>query len=67
MFWHQSRMTCRLGDAVLDEHALGLGHGQEELVEALFVVLAQRAQLALGAVLERDFLGILLEFDIRVT
>ena len=53
----------RFDDAVFDEHALGLGHGQEELVKVLLVVLAQRAQLALGPVLELDFLRILLQFE----
>ena len=38
----------RLGDTVFDKHALTFGHGQEELVEVLLIVLAQRAQLALG-------------------
>jgi hypothetical protein len=47
---------------VFDEHALGLRHCHKELVEVLFIVLAQRAQLAFGPVLQFDILRILLEF-----
>jgi hypothetical protein len=48
---------------VFDKHALTFGHGLEELVEVLLIVLAQRTQLALGTILQGDFLGELLEFD----
>src|SRR4029077_9565012 len=50
------------GDAMFDEHAFLFGHGEEELVKFLFVVLAQRPQCALELVLEDNFLRKLLDF-----
>jgi hypothetical protein len=50
-------MTCRINDAVFDEHALLLGHAHKKRVKDLLVVLAQRPQLALGPVLELISLG----------
>ena len=51
------------GHPVLDEHAFGFRDGEEELVKALFVVLAERAQLAFGSVLQFDVLRIFLQFE----
>ena len=52
-----------INDPVFDEHALRLGHAHKERVKVLLVVLAERAQLALGSILQLDFLRILLDFD----
>ena len=48
---------------MFDEHAFRFGDAEEEFVKIFFVVAAQRAQRYLRAVLERDDLGILLEFQ----
>src|SRR5437667_2399146 len=52
----------RISDSVLNEHALRLGHRQEELVKCFFVVLAQGPQPAFRTILELDLAGKLLEF-----
>src|SRR5438876_9831155 len=52
----------RISDSVLNEHALRLGHRQEELVKCLFVVLAQGPQPAFRTVLELDLARKFLEF-----
>jgi hypothetical protein len=50
---------------MFDEHAFLVRNAEEELVKLLLVILAKRAELALAAVLQLDFLGKLLgcEFE----
>src|SRR5260221_13885414 len=52
----------RISDSVLNEHALRLGHSQEELVKCFFVVLAQRTKAAFRTVFELDLARKFLEF-----
>src|SRR5262252_2562558 len=54
-----------LGDTMLYEHAFSGGNGQKKLVKAFFIILAQGAEPALGAVLKRNIFRILLEFKFK--
>jgi hypothetical protein len=48
---------------MFDEHALFLGDREKKIVELLFVILLERAERTMEAVLQDNFFGELLEFE----
>ena len=54
-----------IGDAMLDEQALGFRDGEEQRVKVLFIRALERTQLHLRGVLQFDFFGVFLEFHFK--